>query len=71
MIDSSHQTLLTQLQQTWHQTIPVSEFMQIAPLAFDGANFEVSAPLEPNINPYDLNWLGHVVAATEVGRAGW
>ncbi|MBO6227092.1 MAG: YiiD C-terminal domain-containing protein, partial [Shewanella sp.] len=26
--------LLTQLRQTWHSTIPVSEFMQIVPLDY-------------------------------------
>ncbi len=42
--------LLNQLRQTWHSTIPVSEFMQIAPVSFVEGELRVSAPLAPNIN---------------------
>ncbi|ABV89215.1 thioesterase domain-containing protein [Shewanella pealeana] len=69
MKDLNHQTLLEQLQQTWHQTIPVSEFMQIAPLAFDGDTFEVSAPLEPNINLHNTMFAGSIY--TLMTLTGW
>ncbi|GIU30118.1 thioesterase [Shewanella schlegeliana] len=69
MTISNHDILLQQLQQTWHQTIPVSEFMQIAPLAFDGETFEVSAPLEPNINLHNTMFAGSIY--TLMTLTGW
>ncbi|GIU11303.1 MULTISPECIES: thioesterase domain-containing protein [unclassified Shewanella] len=69
MPDSNHQTLLEQLQQTWHQTIPVSKFMQIVPKAFNGRCFEVSAPLEPNINQHNTMFAGSIY--TLLTLTGW
>ena len=69
MPDSNHQTLLEQLQQTWHQTIPVSKFMQIVPKAFNGRCFEVSAPLEPNINLHNTMFAGSIY--TLLTLTGW
>lgn len=69
MSDSNYQNLLKQLQQTWHQTIPVSEFMQIAPLVFDGDTFEVSAPMEPNINLHNTMFAGSIY--TLMTLTGW
>ncbi|MDR8525515.1 thioesterase domain-containing protein [Shewanella fidelis] len=66
---SQLKTLLEQLQQTWHQTIPVSEFMQITPLAFDAEGFSVTAPLAPNINLHNTMFAGSIY--TLMTLTGW
>ncbi|MCL1138057.1 thioesterase domain-containing protein [Shewanella pneumatophori] len=69
MATLDRQNLLEQLQQTWHQTIPVSEFMQITPLAFDDAEFSVTAPLAPNINLHQTMFAGSI--STLMTLTGW
>ncbi|WP_049763106.1 thioesterase domain-containing protein [Shewanella denitrificans] len=61
--------LLSQLERTWHQTIPVSEFMQIAPLSFDDEMFTVTAPLTPNINLHQTMFAGSIY--TLMTLTGW
>ncbi|MFB2669141.1 thioesterase domain-containing protein [Shewanella xiamenensis] len=61
--------LLNQLRQTWHRTIPVSEFMQIAPLSFTDGELCVSAPLAPNINLHHTMFAGSIY--TLMTLTGW
>ncbi|MDT3337732.1 thioesterase domain-containing protein [Shewanella sp. SP1S1-7] len=61
--------LLTQLRQTWHSTIPVSEFMQIAPLDYSEGEFRVTAPIAPNINLHQTMFAGSIY--TLMTLTGW
>lgn len=60
---------LAQLQQIWHETIPVSKFMQITPLGFDGTSLTVTAPLAPNINLHHTMFAGSIY--TLMTLTGW
>ncbi len=60
---------LTELTRTWHKTIPVSEFMQIAPVVFDGESLVVSAPLSPNINLHNTMFAGSIYTLATL--TGW
>ncbi|ACA88864.1 thioesterase domain-containing protein [Shewanella woodyi] len=60
---------LAKLTDTWHKTIPVSEFMQIAPVAFDGESLAVSAPLAPNINLHKTMFAGSIYTLATL--TGW
>ncbi|MEC4726867.1 thioesterase domain-containing protein [Shewanella sp. D64] len=62
-------SLLKELQQTWHQTIPVSEFMQITPTAFNRTELQVSAPLAPNINLHNTMFAGSIYTLATL--TGW
>ena len=61
--------LLLELKQTWHQTIPVSQFMQVTPIAFDGDSFTVTAPMSPNINLHQTMFAGSIY--TLMTLTGW
>ncbi len=61
--------LLSQLQQTWYQTIPLSQFMAVEPLSFDGEQFLVTAPLAPNINLHQTMFAGSIY--TLMTLTGW
>lgn len=61
--------LLKQLQSTWHRTIPVSEFMQIAPQSFIDGELVVSAPLPPNLNLHQTMFAGSIY--TLMTLTGW
>ena len=63
------QTLLNQLTHTWHSTIPVSQFMQITPLAFENNTFSVTAPIAPNINCHQTMFAGSL--STLATLTGW
>ncbi|TVP14622.1 thioesterase domain-containing protein [Shewanella sp. KCT] len=63
------QALLGELQRTWHQTIPVSAFMQIAPEAYQAQTLRVSAPLAPNINLHHTMFAGSIY--TLMTLTGW
>lgn len=67
--DPQQREWLAQLQQTWHETIPVSEFMQITPLSFDGTRLIVTAPLTPNINLHHTMFAGSIY--TLMTLTGW
>lgn len=61
--------LLNELTQTWHQTIPVSQFMQVTPLSFDNQCFTVTTPLSPNINLHQTMFAGSIY--TLMTLTGW
>ncbi|QYJ79103.1 thioesterase domain-containing protein [Shewanella acanthi] len=61
--------LLNELRQTWHQTIPVSEFMQISPQRFIDNELRVSAPIAPNINLHQTMFAGSIY--TLMTLTGW
>ncbi|QYJ89728.1 thioesterase domain-containing protein [Shewanella halotolerans] len=63
------QALLGELLRTWHQTIPVSAFMQIAPEAYQAQTLSVSAPLAPNINLHHTMFAGSIY--TLMTLTGW
>ncbi|WP_372871247.1 thioesterase domain-containing protein [Shewanella sp.] len=63
------QALLQELQDTWHQTIPVSEFMQICPRRYASDCFEASAPLPPNLNLHQTMFAGSIY--TLMTLTGW
>ncbi len=65
MIDS----LLAELEQTWHQTIPVSAFMQIIPLDYHAGQLTVSAPITPNINLHQTMFAGSIYTLATL--TGW
>ena len=62
-------SLLKQLQSTWYQTIPVSQFMQITPVSFSGQHFSVTAPLAPNVNLHQTMFAGSIY--TLMTLTGW
>lgn len=61
--------LLIKLRQTWHSTIPVSEFMQIVPLDYSEGEFRVTAPITPNINLHQTMFAGSIY--TLMTLTGW
>ncbi|MCE9680613.1 thioesterase domain-containing protein [Shewanella sp. AS1] len=61
--------LLSELKQTWHSTIPVSEFMQICPESYLDNQFFVTAPLAPNINLHQTMFAGSIY--TLMTLTGW
>lgn len=67
--DIEYEQELAKLTDTWHKTIPVSEFMQIAPVAFDGELLIVSAPLAPNINLHNTMFAGSIYTLATL--TGW
>ncbi|GGI82709.1 thioesterase domain-containing protein [Shewanella gelidii] len=65
--------LLEKLKQTWHQTIPVSEFMGVTPSRLvqqlNGDEFTVTAPLVPNVNLHQTMFAGSIY--TIMTLTGW
>ncbi|GGP43718.1 thioesterase domain-containing protein [Shewanella saliphila] len=68
-IGSGFSELLSQLQNTWHSTIPLSQFMQVKPLSFSGTELQVTAPLAPNINLHNTMFAGSIY--TLMTLTGW
>ncbi|MCT8988568.1 thioesterase domain-containing protein [Shewanella phaeophyticola] len=66
---SGFSELLSQLQNTWHSTIPLSQFMQVEPLSFSGTELQVTAPLTPNINLHNTMFAGSIY--TLMTLTGW
>lgn len=60
---------LIQLGEIWHNTIPVSEFMQITPESYHDDTLSVSAPLAPNINLHHTMFAGSIY--TLMTLTGW
>lgn len=58
-----------QLGQTWQQTIPLSQFMQISINGFDGNTFSCQAPLAPNINLHQTMFAGSIYTLATL--TGW
>ena len=69
MNTNNTQTLLQQLTETWHNTIPVSQFMQITPLELTEDTFTVTAPIAPNINCHNTMFAGSL--STLATLTGW
>ncbi len=60
---------INQLQQTWHQTIPLSAFMQLAVQSFDGKTLCCHAPLAPNKNLHQSMFAGSIYSLATL--TGW
>ncbi|MGI5308427.1 YiiD C-terminal domain-containing protein [Rheinheimera sp. WS51] len=58
-----------QLGQTWQQTIPMSQYMQISINGFDGNTFSCQAPLAPNINLHQTMFAGSIYTLATL--TGW
>lgn len=67
--DQKIASLLKELIETWHQTIPVSEFMQISPLGYRENQLMVTAPLPPNINLHQTMFAGSIYTLATL--TGW
>ena len=57
------------LQQTWHQTIPLSAFMQLSIDQFDGHLLACRAPLAPNKNLHHTMFAGSIYSLLTL--TGW
>jgi thioesterase domain-containing protein len=57
------------LQQTWHQTIPLSAFMQLSVDQFDGHLLACRAPLPPNKNLHHSMFAGSIYSLLTL--TGW
>ncbi|WP_028109321.1 bifunctional GNAT family N-acetyltransferase/hotdog fold thioesterase [Ferrimonas futtsuensis] len=60
---------VARLTQTWHQTIPVSEFMRVEGLSFDGQRFETRASFERGCNLHGTLFAG--AGYTQATLTGW
>ncbi|MDP4535047.1 bifunctional GNAT family N-acetyltransferase/hotdog fold thioesterase [Alkalimonas collagenimarina] len=58
-----------QLQQSWHQQIPLSDFMQLEIGQFDGTELRCTAPLDPNINLHGTMFAGSIYSLATL--TGW
>ncbi|NRQ41054.1 YiiD C-terminal domain-containing protein [Rheinheimera sp. YQF-2] len=59
----------TQLAETWQQTIPLSQYMQLGIDSFDGNELRCGAPLAPNINLHQTMFAGSIYALATL--TGW
>lgn len=66
---TDYQSWCEQLQQTWHQTIPLSQFMQLRISAFDGFSLRCHAPMAPNINLHQTMFAGSIYTLATL--TGW
>lgn len=64
-----HQQWCKQLADTWQQTIPLSQYMQLAISGFDGNKLRCAAPLAPNINLHQTMFAGSIYALATL--TGW
>lgn len=58
-----------ELTKTWQQTIPVSQFMQLAIDSFDGNEFICKAPMAPNLNLHQTMFAGSIYTLATL--TGW
>jgi thioesterase domain-containing protein len=58
-----------QLADTWQQTIPLSQYMQLQVSGFDGYQLTCSAPLAPNINLHHTMFAGSIYTLATL--TGW
>jgi len=58
-----------ELQKTWHQTIPLSAFMQLQIEQFDGTALRCQAPLAPNKNLHQTMFAGSIYSLLTL--TGW
>ncbi|WP_133405444.1 thioesterase domain-containing protein [Parashewanella tropica] len=61
--------LLKELKTMWHNTIPISQAMQITPISYQNQEFIVTAPIDPNINCHQTMFAGSV--STLATLTGW
>lgn len=66
---SKWQDWCAQLVRTWHQTIPLSAYMQLTVHSFDGYQLQCQAPLAPNINLHHTMFAGSIY--TLLTLTGW
>lgn len=66
---ADYQNWCEQLQQTWHQTIPLSQFMQLQIKTFDGFSLCCTAPMAPNINLHQTMFAGSIYTLATL--TGW
>src|SRR5690606_33798775 len=57
-----HQQWCKQLSQTWQDTIPLSQYMQLSLARFDGNELRCAAPLAPNVNLHQTMFAGSIYA---------
>ncbi|MEE2024068.1 MULTISPECIES: bifunctional GNAT family N-acetyltransferase/hotdog fold thioesterase [Alkalimonas] len=65
----SWQQQCQQLEQVWHQQIPLSQFMQLQITAFDGCELRCQVPLPPNINLHGTMFAGSIYSLATL--TGW
>ncbi len=58
-----------QLAETWRQTIPLSQYMQLQISGFNGFQLSCSAPLAPNINLHQTMFAGSIYTLATL--TGW
>lgn len=58
-----------QLAETWRQTIPLSQYIQLKITSFDGYRLSCSAPLAPNINLHQTMFAGSIYTLATL--TGW
>jgi thioesterase domain-containing protein len=64
-----HQQWCRQLEETWQNTIPLSQFMQLKISGFDGNELRCEAPIAPNINLHQTMFAGSIYALATL--TGW
>lgn len=64
-----HQQWCKQLSQTWQDTIPLSQYMQLSLARFDGNELRCAAPLAPNVNLHQTMFAGSIYALATL--TGW
>lgn len=64
-----HSALQAELQQTWHQTIPLSDYMQLSISQLTPWLLETQSPLAPNINLHHTMFAGSIY--TTATLTGW
>ena len=62
---------LDELEQTWHQTIPVSKAMLIHPSFYDTEHFVVCADRAANINLHNTMFAGSIYTLATLTGWGW
>jgi thioesterase domain-containing protein len=66
---AEQQHWVRELTATWQQTIPLSEFMQLAVESFDGHRLRCCAPLAPNKNLHHTMFAGSIYSMATL--TGW
>lgn len=67
--ETEYQNWCAQLQRIWHQTIPLSQFMQLQIKAFDGFGLYCHAPMAPNLNLHQTMFAGSIYTLATL--TGW
>lgn len=67
--DLQRQHWVQELMSTWHQAIPLAQFMQLEVQAFDGHQLRCHAPLAPNKNPHHTMFAGSIYSMATL--TGW